>query len=105
MLAAEFYWKNAEDEPVRKIHLHNKLILFCLLFVTGCNQPRQETPKTPASDQPADSPVRYVKAVQQTVPERLDLAAKVQPDPTKSSASSHPQAVALPQWRSSQVTT
>lgn len=68
---------------MRKIHLHNKLILFCLLFVTGCNQPRQETPKTPASDQPADSPVRYVKAVEQTVPETLDLAAKVQPDPTR----------------------
>lgn len=67
---------------MRKVHLHNGLTLLgLLLFVTGCSQPKEETKK--ADDQPADGPVRYVKVVQQTVPETLDLAAKVQADPTR----------------------
>lgn len=38
---------------------------------------------TPGKEQPQDAPIRYVKVAQQQVPETLELAAKVQPDPTK----------------------
>src|SRR5215470_5081113 len=64
--------------------LHKTLTLLgLLLFVTACNQPNRETARSTANDQPVDGPIRYVKVVQQTVPETLDLAAKVQPDPTR----------------------
>ena len=53
------------------------------LLLAGCNQPGQTSAKTPPNDQPGDGPVRYVTVIQQTFPETLDLAAKVQPDPTK----------------------
>src|SRR5260370_22246398 len=53
------------------------------LFLAGCNQPGQDGVNTPPKDQPGDGPVSFVKVVQQTLPESLDLAAKVQPDPTK----------------------
>jgi cobalt-zinc-cadmium efflux system membrane fusion protein len=58
-------------------------LLGLLLFLIGCNQPRQETAKNAAEDRPPDDPVQYVKVVQQTVLETLDLVAKVQPDPTR----------------------
>ena len=69
----------------REVHLPGSFAsaLGVSLFLAGCNQPGQDSAKTPASDQPGDGAVRYVRVIQQTVPETLDLAAKVQPDPTK----------------------
>jgi cobalt-zinc-cadmium efflux system membrane fusion protein len=67
----------------REVHLHDAfaIALGVLLFLAGCNHPSQDgvNPK----DQPGDGPVRYVEVIQQRIPETLDLAAKVQPDPTK----------------------
>ena len=48
------------------------------LLLAGCSQPGQDSAKTAAKDQPSTGAVRYVKVVLQTVPETLDLAAKVQ---------------------------
>ncbi len=70
----------------RKFHRAALLLaaLGILLPLAGCDHsPGQDSAKTPAKDQPSESPVRYVKVVQQTLPETLDLAAKVQADPTK----------------------
>ncbi len=69
----------------RQIHLRDAfaVALGGALLLAGCTQPRQDSAKTPPNDQPLDGPVRYVKVVQQTVPETLDLGAKVQADPTK----------------------
>ncbi len=69
----------------RQVHLPDAfaVALGVSLFLAGCNQPGQDTVKTPPKDQPGDGPVSYVKVIQQTLPEALDLAAKVQPDPTK----------------------
>ncbi|PYX80231.1 MAG: efflux RND transporter periplasmic adaptor subunit [Acidobacteria bacterium] len=53
------------------------------LLLTGCNHPSQDQAKAGGEDLPADGPVRYVKVTPQTLPETLDLAAKVQADPTK----------------------
>lgn len=51
--------------------------------VSGCGDSRQTStqasPKSPAN---AD-PVRYVKVVEQSIPDTLELAAKAQADPTK----------------------
>jgi cobalt-zinc-cadmium efflux system membrane fusion protein len=54
-----------------------------VLLLVGCTQPQQDSAQTPPNNQPAGAPVHYVKVAQQTVPEMLDLAAKVQADPTK----------------------
>jgi membrane fusion protein, heavy metal efflux system len=52
--------------------------------LTGCGSSAgQGSTKSPSNDLPTDTPVQYVKVVEQTIPETLDLAAKVQPDPTK----------------------
>jgi membrane fusion protein, heavy metal efflux system len=70
----------------RQVHLPGArlaVVLDVLLFLAGCNQPGQTSAKAPPNDQPGDGPVRYVKVIQQTLPETLDLAARVQPDPTK----------------------
>ena len=73
--------------PDRTFHLLNVLVaiaLCMLLSLAGCGDSASQNPaKTPPIDQPIESPVRYVKVVQQAVPETLDLAAKVQADPTK----------------------
>ncbi len=53
------------------------------LLLAGCDHPSRDSVKAAAADQPGDTAVRYVKVVQQSVPETLDLAAKVQADPTK----------------------
>jgi membrane fusion protein, heavy metal efflux system len=57
--------------------------LAALLSLAGCGEagrdPQKEAAKSPANE----DAVRYVKAVQQSIPETLDLAAKVQADPTK----------------------
>jgi cobalt-zinc-cadmium efflux system membrane fusion protein len=58
--------------------------LAALLALASCSQSAGSDPaKTPAVAQPGGDPVRYVKVVQQSIPETLDLAAKVQADPTK----------------------
>jgi membrane fusion protein, heavy metal efflux system len=69
----------------QQIHLPDAfaVALGVSLLLAGCNQPGQNSPKTPANDQPGDAPVRYVEVGQQTILEMLDLAAQVQPDPTK----------------------
>jgi membrane fusion protein, heavy metal efflux system len=69
----------------RQIHLPDAFVvaLGAALLLTGCTRPGQDSAKTPSDNQSSDGPVRYIKVVQQTVPEMLDLAAKVQPDPTK----------------------
>lgn len=54
------------------------------LLLTGCNRNSEDSAKTAPNDhQVRDSPIRYVNVLQHTVPETLDLTAKVQPDPTK----------------------
>ncbi len=70
---------------LREIHLSDSIVaaLGLLLFLAGCSQPSKNSAKIPADDQADEGPVRYVKVLQQTVPETLDLAARVQPDPTK----------------------
>jgi cobalt-zinc-cadmium efflux system membrane fusion protein len=69
----------------RKIRLAKTAVaLAALLALAGCSQSAGSDPgKAPAPAQPSGDPVRYVKVVQQSVPETLDLAAKVQADPTK----------------------
>jgi membrane fusion protein, heavy metal efflux system len=69
----------------REVHLPGSfaVALGASLFLAGCNHPSQERAKTPPQDQPDDGPVRYVKVTRQMLHETLDLAAKVQPDPTK----------------------
>src|SRR6266567_2867042 len=59
------------------------LALGVSLLLAGCNQPGQNSLVTPANDQPGDAPVRYIEVGQQTIFETLELAAQVQPDPTK----------------------
>ena len=54
-----------------------------LVLLAGCSQPSQNSANTSAHDQAGDDAVRYVKVVQQTAPETLDLAARVQADPTQ----------------------
>jgi len=55
-----------------------------VLSLAGCgDSASHESAKTPPRDQLIESAVAYVKVVQQPVPETIDLAAKVQPDPTK----------------------
>ena len=69
----------------RNLHLREAfatVALVLLALLAGCRSSGQDSAK-PAKDQPAEPPVRYVKVVQQSLPETLDLAAKVQPDPTK----------------------
>lgn len=69
----------------RQIHLTDALgaALGVSLLLAGCTPSRQGGEKASPTNQPGESPVRYVKVAEQTVPEMLDLAAKVQPDPTK----------------------
>jgi membrane fusion protein, heavy metal efflux system len=56
--------------------------LAVLLLLSGCSHSSQNS-KASADQQTSDSPVRFVRVLLQTVPETLDLAARVQPDPTK----------------------
>jgi len=72
-------------KPHRQVYLSDAFVLAlgAALFLGGCDQPAQTSAKTPPRDPSGDGPVRYVRVIQQTLPETLDLAAKVQPDPTK----------------------
>ena len=54
------------------------------MCLAGCDRSAGESPaKTTDRSEPSDAPVRYVKVVEQTLPETLDIAAKIQADPTK----------------------
>ena len=66
-------------EKIRVLHVVPALAI--LLTVTGCDKSagHDATKEAP----PSDDPVRYVKVVQQPIPDTLELAAKVQADPTK----------------------
>jgi len=70
-----------------RIHLRNALIggaAVVLLALAGCSQSASQDSTRPSTAvQPGDEPVRYVKVAQQSIPETLDLAARVQADPTK----------------------
>jgi cobalt-zinc-cadmium efflux system membrane fusion protein len=52
--------------------------------LAGCDHSAgQSRAHSSFSEEPKDPAVRYVKVIQQTLPETLDLAARVQADPTK----------------------
>jgi cobalt-zinc-cadmium efflux system membrane fusion protein len=72
---------------IQRIRLHGALIsvtLGALVSLAGCGRPEgQDSAKASTKSQPGDDPVRYVRVVQQSIPETLDLGAKVQADPTK----------------------
>jgi cobalt-zinc-cadmium efflux system membrane fusion protein len=53
------------------------------LGLSACRESKQNNSDAPSSAQSADKPVRYVSATEQPIRERLDLGAKVQPDPSK----------------------
>jgi cobalt-zinc-cadmium efflux system membrane fusion protein len=57
--------------------------LCVVLLLTACNHRSPDNPASRADDQASDGPVHYVRVMQKTLPEILDLAAKVQADPTK----------------------
>src|SRR4029077_12784083 len=68
----------------RRICLRNAWTGALVALLVGCSQPVAQDPaKASATAQPGGDPVRYVKVVQQSIPETLVLAPKVQADPTK----------------------
>src|SRR6266852_5594532 len=72
------------DGTVRLTNVFAATTLCVVLSLAGCgDSASHESAKTPPRDQLIESAVAYVKVVQQPVPETIDLAAKVQPDPTK----------------------
>jgi cobalt-zinc-cadmium efflux system membrane fusion protein len=75
----------AEENRIMREQLRNVVALSAvggLLSILGCSR-SAETSKTSFNEESRPPAVRYVKVAQQEVPESLDLAAKVQPDPTK----------------------
>ena len=57
---------------------------FCLsLCLTGCEHSGHGPTPAVSSKQPDEKPVRFVQVTEQSLPETLDLAGKVQADPTK----------------------
>lgn len=68
---------------LREIPLRASIATFALLLLAGCTEGGHVSSGTLGSGEPADSPVRYVKVELRAVPAMLDLAATVQPDPTK----------------------
>src|SRR5438270_5214560 len=55
--------------------------LAIFLSISGCDRSADISANTPAKEPPAA--IHYVRVLRQAIPETLDLAAKVQPDPTK----------------------
>jgi cobalt-zinc-cadmium efflux system membrane fusion protein len=53
------------------------------LCLTGCGHSGQSPSPAASSKQPGEKPVRFVQVSEQSLPETLDLAGKVQADPTK----------------------
>ena len=59
-------------------------VSFCTsLCLTGCGHSIQSPTPTISSNQLEEKPVRFVQVSEQSLPEMLDLAGKVQADPTK----------------------
>lgn len=58
-------------------------LLAASLALFGCSGSAHSTTNASTSDQPQPDPVRYVKVMLQSIPDTLELAAKVQADPTK----------------------
>ncbi len=54
-----------------------------MLLATSCGPSGQERQNKPAVVQALDDPVRYVRVVEREIPDTLELAAKIQPDPTR----------------------
>ena len=53
------------------------------LCLTGCGHAGQSPTPAASNKQPDEKPVRFVQVSEQSLPETLDLAGKVQADPTK----------------------
>src|SRR5579859_7609914 len=59
-------------------------VSFCLLLcVAGCGHSSQSPTAAISNKQQDQKPVRYVQVSEQSLPETLDLAAKVEADPSK----------------------
>jgi len=54
-----------------------------LVTLSGCSHSGEVEVKAASNDQPATNSVRYIQVAQEIVPDTVDLAAKVEPDPTK----------------------
>lgn len=68
----------------RELHIHKVVVMVVpaiMLMLSGCSASAPDVAK--AASAPNSEPVRYVKVVQQPIPETLELAARVQADPTK----------------------
>ena len=57
--------------------------LCLMLGLAACRESRQNNSDPASSAQSPDNPVRYVAAIEQPMRDRIELGAKVQPDPTK----------------------
>ena len=70
-----------------RIHFHlpfGVVVAGLAICVAGCDRSSGESPtRPPNGNEPPDAPIHYVRVAEQTLPETLDLAAKVQADPTK----------------------
>jgi cobalt-zinc-cadmium efflux system membrane fusion protein len=66
--------------PVRSACAISLCVALCL---TACRESKPNSSDPSSSAQSAAKPVRYVAVSEQPILERLDLGAKVQPDPTK----------------------
>ena len=56
-------------------------VTMTVMSLAGCNQ--HEATDTAKAASPDEEPVRYVKVEQRSLPDTLDIAAKIQADPTK----------------------
>jgi membrane fusion protein, heavy metal efflux system len=60
------------------------VVMGALLPLGGCGHSFGQASAKPAiKNEPSESPIRYVKAVYEAVPDTLDLTARVQADPTR----------------------
>src|SRR5258708_11361655 len=57
--------------------------LWLSLCLTGCGHSSQSPTTAVPGKQSTEKPVRFVQVSEQSIPETLDLAAKVQADPTR----------------------
>jgi membrane fusion protein, heavy metal efflux system len=59
------------------------LILSLALGLAACHHTEPSDPETASSAQPSEKPIHYIAAAEQPIHETLELAAKVQADPTR----------------------
>jgi membrane fusion protein, heavy metal efflux system len=70
----------------RQLQLHKAIAAVAVgvfLALVSCGRSVDAPADISPKGQPQEPAIRYVKVLQQEVPETLDLAAKVEPDPTK----------------------